>query len=98
MPTYEKRADDGTVLERTVTLPAGHPSGYDEQMAALAAADGIPWHLVDEHQAAVSKPVDAPLATGGLISAEQAAATGAALGADRHDQPFAHDDLKTEEV
>lgn len=93
MPLYEKRADDGTVLERTVTLEPGHPSGYDEQMAALAADDTIPWHRVEDHPAA-----GAPLATGGLISAEQAAVIGAALGADRHGQPFAHDDLNTEEV
>jgi hypothetical protein len=59
MPTYEKRADDGTVLERTVTLPAGHPSGYDEQMAVLADTDGIPWHLVDEHQAAIDPTPEA---------------------------------------
>jgi hypothetical protein len=96
MPTYEKRADDGTVLERTVPLPPDRDgSGYDKQMAALADDDDSPWHLVDEHQAVVSKPVDAPLATGGLITTEQAAVIGAAIGSG---QPFAHDDLKTEEI
>jgi hypothetical protein len=85
MPTYEKRADDGTVLERTVTLPAGHPSGYDEQMSALAAVDDIPWHLVDEHQAAVDP-------TPAAYSAAVAAANTAAV------PPAVHDDLKTEEV
>lgn len=85
MPTYEKRADDGTVLERTVTLPAGHPSGYDEQMAALAAADNIPWHLVEDVPIDDHRVVTA-LATG------QFPATSAAA------PPAVHYDLKTEEV
>jgi hypothetical protein len=53
MPTYEKRNGAGDVIERTVTLPAGHPSGYDEQMSALAADESTPWHLVDQYQGAV---------------------------------------------
>jgi hypothetical protein len=85
MPTYEKRDADGTVLERTVTLPPDRDgSGYDEQMAALAAADNIPWHLVDEHPAAIDP-------TPAAYSAAAAAASTAV-------PPFAHDDLKTEEV
>lgn len=77
MPTYEKRDADGTVLERTVTLEPGHPSGYDEQMAALAADDSIPWHRVDDHRGDVNKPADEP-ATG-----QSATATV---------PPFAHND------
>lgn len=84
MPIYEKRDDAGDVLERTVTLPAGHPSGYDEQMAALAAADGIPWHLVDDVPIDDHRVVTA-LATG------QFPATSATA------PPAAHDD-HTEEV
>lgn len=83
MPTYEKRNDAGDVLERTVTLPAGHPSGYDEQMAALAAADGIPWHLVDDVPIDDHRVITA-LATGQFPATAQ--------------PPIAHDDLKTEEV
>lgn len=51
MPTYEKWDADGTVLERSVTM-TGHPSQFDEQMAALAADPDSPWHLVDDQQLA----------------------------------------------
>lgn len=78
MPTYEKRHDDGTVLERTVTLPPDQSSsGYDEQMAALADDDSIPWHRVDDHQGDVNKPADEP-ATGQAATATV--------------PPFAHND------
>jgi hypothetical protein len=87
MPTYELRADDGTVLERTVTLPPDRDgSGYDKQMAALAEVEDIPWHLVDEHQAAAVEPT--PAAYSAAVAATNTAAV----------PPAVPDDLKTEEV
>lgn len=91
MPTYEKRADDGTVLERTVPLAAGHPSGYEEQMAALAADDGSPWHLVDD------VPADNPPFITALVD-DVISAAAARLATVTVEPPFAHNDLKTEEV
>ena len=41
MPTYE-RVEHGQVVERSATV-ADHPSGFDEQMAALADDPDSPW-------------------------------------------------------
>lgn len=81
MPTYEKHDAEGNLLERTVTL-AGHPSGYDEQMAAVAADDTTPWHLADDLPADDHRVVTA-LATGQLPTPSATVPP-----------PFAHDDLK----
>lgn len=92
MPTYEKRADDGTVLERTVPLPPDRDgSGYDKQMAALAADESSPWHLVDD------VPADNPPFITALVD-DVISAAAARLATVTVEPPFAHDDLKTEEV
>lgn len=54
MPTYE-RVENGRVVERSTTL-LDHPSGFDEQMARLAADPGNGWRLADEPPAAEPAP------------------------------------------